>query len=94
MLLSRHALLLVLLIRCAVFCTGAPGDRVCIGGSDGRRTSRTRVPCTRPAYHACPTGYGHRARRNGDSDEGNSVFRSDVDKDQSSAKLGSFMLTD
>ena len=30
----------------------------------------------------------------GDYDEGNNVFRSDVDKDQSSAKLGSFMLND
>jgi DNA polymerase (family 10) len=29
-----------------------------------------------------------------DSDEGNSVFRSDVDKDQSSAEAGSLMVTD
>jgi hypothetical protein len=30
------------------------------------------------------------ASLSGDSDEGNSVFRSDVDKDQSSAKAGQF----
>jgi hypothetical protein len=49
----------------------------------------TAVPVWSGMCRSC-----YAARSRGDSDEGNNVFRSDVDKDQSSAKLGSFMLTD